>query len=92
MVAIGNTYYGIRSGGTADVIGGATNDGHGQPVARRRTGQSGFRQPRRHCLVGASAVAAGNLVGLNATGTAPLDPGVGSGVTVAAAETALSAA
>ncbi len=31
MVAIGNTQFGIRSGGTADVIGGATDDGHGNP-------------------------------------------------------------
>ena len=33
-------------------------------------------------MLGASGVAAGNLIGLNAAGTAPLDPGVGNGVTV----------
>ena len=31
MVAIGNIFNGLVSDGTSDFIGGATNDGHGNP-------------------------------------------------------------
>ena len=84
MVAIGNTQIGIRSGGTADVIGGATNDGQGNPSPGAAPGNLVSGSDADISLVGPGAVVAGNLVGLNATGTAPLDPGVGSGVSVSA--------
>ena len=69
-VAIGNTQFGIRSGGTADIIGGATDDGHGNPSPGAAPGNVVVGSQTDISLVGTATVIAGNLVGLNATGTA----------------------
>ena len=74
----GKNVNGILSYGTSDVFGGATNDGQGNPSPGTApgnvisgNGSSLYPGNEQFDLVlGTSDVAAGNLIGLNATGTA----------------------
>ncbi|MGO9923793.1 MAG: beta strand repeat-containing protein, partial [Isosphaeraceae bacterium] len=83
MVAIGNLIDGLYSQGTSDIIGGATNDGQGNPSPGTApgnviSGNGSAQEPRNteyNLILGTSEVAAGNLIGLNATGTASLNTG-----------------
>ncbi len=90
MVAIGNLNDGLISQGTSDTIGGATNDGQGNPAPGTApgnvisgNGSSQYPDNEQFDLVlGTSDVAAGNLIGLNATGTASLNEGAFACVTL----------
>ena len=90
MVAIGNLADGVVSQGTSDIIGGATNDGQGNPSPGTApgnvisgNGSSQYPDNEQFDLVlGTDDVAAGNLIGLNATGTASLNEGAFACVTL----------
>ena len=83
MTPIGNAHAGLFSQGISDVIGGATDDGSGNPLPGTAPGNVIAASGQNVDLYGTSDVLAGNLIGLNATGTAPLFPGTGDDVSVA---------
>jgi len=83
---VGNASYGIESAGTSGVFGGATDDGHGNPSPGAAPGNLISGNPTDVVLLGTSDVVAGNLIGLNATGTAPLFPETFYGILVAGAD------
>jgi Ca2+-binding RTX toxin-like protein len=76
MAAIGNLSQGVRLGGSSELIGGATDDGQGNPAPGTAPGNVIAGNPNNLEVYGGSDyVIAGNLMGLNATGTAPLSFG-----------------
>ncbi len=86
MTAVGNLDYGILSLGTSGVIGGATDDGSGNPSPGAAPGNLIAGNSYDLDLAGTSDVVAGNLIGLNAAGSAPLDPDTIYGVVITGAD------
>ena len=74
MTPVGNGVYGIVSDGASGLIGGATNDGQGNPSPGTAPGNLIAGSRSNVFLFGSADVVAGNLIGLSATGTAPLYP------------------
>ena len=74
MTPVGNFAYGIVSDGASGLIGGATNDGQGNPSPGTAPGNLIAGSRSNVFLFGSADVVAGNLIGLDATGTAPLYP------------------
>ncbi len=78
---VGNTNDGIGTAGTSDLIGGPTNDGSGHPApglapGNLISGLFGFAIN----AVGHSQTVAGNLIGLDKTGSVNLHPGENQGI------------
>ena len=55
MVATGNIFNGVVDEGTSDLIGGATNDGHGNPSPGSAPGNVIAGNPLHNLVLGASA-------------------------------------
>ena len=89
MTAFGNSVDGIVSEGTSGLIGGATDDGQGNPSPGTAPGNLIAGSAVNLYLAGASDVVAGNLVGLTASGTAPLCPGTIYGVVITGTDNTL---
>ena len=82
-VAIANLSQGVRVGGSSGLIGGATGDGQGNPAPGTAPGNVIAGNANNLVVTAGSSdyIIAGNLIGLNATGTAPLSfGGVGVGL------------